>query len=86
MVGDILQDRGILGEHGAIVGAQGRHQPERVHFPEIRAVFEHLLGLGIDLDEVGLGTRLIEGDTGRERAGERGEVELHGGVLSFETG
>ncbi len=29
-VGDILQDRRVLGEHRPVVGAQGRHQPERV--------------------------------------------------------
>ncbi len=58
-VRDILQDRGVLGEHKPFVGAQRRHQPERVHLIKIRIVALHDLGLGIDLEISGLGAGLI---------------------------
>jgi AcrR family transcriptional regulator len=54
-IGDILQDCRVLGENEAIIGAQRRHQPERVYLIKIRAVVLHDLGLRIDLEVSGLG-------------------------------
>src|SRR5581483_348705 len=41
----------------------------------------HHLGLGIDLEIAGVRARLIQCDPGRHRAGERGEIEIHGCLL-----
>jgi hypothetical protein len=76
-VGDVLQDRCVFGQHQPVVGAQRRHQPERVHFAEIRAVVLHDLGLGIDLEISGGSAGFIQRNAGRQRTGERREIEIH---------
>jgi hypothetical protein len=75
---DILQDRRVLGQHQPVVGAQRRHQPERVDLPEIGAVVLHDLGLRIDLEIIGLGAGFVQRDAGRQRAGQRREIQIHG--------
>ena len=62
----------------AVVGAQRRHQAERIDRTEIRAVVLHHLGLRIDFEIVGLGAGFIQRDPGRQRAGERREIKIHG--------
>ena len=59
-VGDILQDRGILGEQRAVVHADRRHHPERVDFEIVGAVVHDSFGLGVDFDEAGVGAGLVE--------------------------
>jgi hypothetical protein len=86
-VRDILQDRRVLGEHKPFIGAQRRHQSERVHLIKIRTVILHDLGLGIDLKISGLGAGLIQRNAGRQRAGQRREIQVHefllGGLAQF---
>ncbi len=80
---DILQDRRVLGENEPVIGAHRRHQPERVHLIKIRAVVLHDLRLRIDLEISGLGAGLIQRNSGRQRAGERREIQVHGCLLGF---
>ncbi len=80
---DILQDRRVLGEHEPVVGAQRRHQAERVDLIKVGPVVLHYLGLGIDLEISGLGTGLIQRDAGRQRAGQRREIKVHGCLLGL---
>src|SRR5215467_11358502 len=51
---DMLQDRGVLGQDHAVIGAHDRHQAKRVDGVEVGIVLQDLLGPGVDLDEVGL--------------------------------
>ena len=74
---DILQNRRVLGQHQPVIGAQRRHQPQRVYLAKVRAVILHHLGLGIDLEIGGLGAGLIQRDPGRQRTGERREIKVH---------
>ena len=81
LVGDILQDGRILGQHGSVVEPQRRHVAQRIDGAIVLAGRRNLSGVGVDLDEVDRGAGLIEGDASRHRAGERGEIELHGNCL-----
>ena len=51
-VGDILQDGRISVSTSPVVGAQRRHQPERVNCAKIRAVVLHHFGVWIDFDVI----------------------------------
>jgi len=66
-----LQDRGVLGQHQSVVGAQRRHQAERIDLGEVGAVVLHHFGLAIDLQIIGVRASLVQRDAGRHRAGER---------------
>jgi len=66
--GDVLQDRAVLGEQVALVGAQGRHHAERVDLVEVGAVRQALVAVALDI--LGVGAGLVECDAGRHRAGE----------------
>jgi hypothetical protein len=70
-IGDELQDRGVLGQHFAVVGAQRRNQAERVDREIVLAGGEHFLVGGIDLDHVGRTAGLGERDARGHGAGER---------------
>jgi hypothetical protein len=76
-VRDILQDGGVLGQHHAFVGAQRRHQADRIDGAEVRSVLEHRLGRRVDFEIVRLGASLVQRDAGRHRAGERREIKVH---------
>src|SRR6478752_2325472 len=55
---------------------QRRHETERVDGEEILA-FPRALCLGVDLDKTGVGASLVDHDSRRHRAGERGEIKVH---------
>jgi hypothetical protein len=76
-----LQDRGVLGEDRAVIGAQRRHQAERIDAEKIRAVVLHAFCQWIDFEIICVGARLIERDAGRHRAGERRVIQVHGFLL-----
>ena len=78
LFGDMLQDRDVFGQDHAVIGAHHRHEAERVDGVEVGIVPQHLLGLGIDLDEVGRMAGLIQRDPCCHRAGERREIKVHG--------
>src|SRR6185437_9926610 len=76
-VRDVLQDGRVFREHLAAVGAQDRHQTERIDGEEV-ATIEGALGLRIDLDEPGRGPGLVKRDARAHRAGEGREIKIHG--------
>ena len=81
-LGDVLQDRGVLGEELARVGAQGRHHAERVDGDEVGAVRQALVAVALDVLRFRAG--LVKCDAGCHRAGERGEIKLHGNLPRFD--
>jgi AcrR family transcriptional regulator len=91
-VRDILKNRGVFGEDQAIIGADRRHEAERIHAAKIGIVLQHLLRFWIDFKIARLGAGFIQGDAGCHRTGKGREVEVHGaspgveaGVLDFYT-
>src|SRR5580698_1555406 len=82
---DILQNRGILTEEGAVVEAQQRHQAERVDLAVIRAgTVDGMFGLGVDLDEADIANAgFVKRDPARQRAGHWREIKVHDVSLSF---
>ena len=74
-LGDVLQDRGVFGQHIAVVGAQGRHHPERVDLEKVRAVGQPLGAVAIDVADIRSG--FVQCDARRHRAGQRREIKVH---------
>ena len=79
-VGDVLQDRGVLGQQGAVIQPDRRHHAERVQAENksepsstMRLVF------GSTSMKPALRTGLVECNAGGERTGERREIKVHRG-------
>jgi hypothetical protein len=81
-VGDVLQDRPVLGQDVAAVGAEGGDLAERVDGQEVAVVGGAAVGQ-IDLVERGRDVRVVQRDAGGEVGGVAGGLE---DVLEQEAG
>jgi hypothetical protein len=82
VLGDVLQDRAVLGQELAALEPEHRHLAERVDGQEVAAVGQ-ALGLGVDPNVLGLGARFVKGNARGHRTSERGKIQNHGACLGL---
>jgi hypothetical protein len=70
LLGDILQDGRILGEHGSVVEPQRRHVAKRVDSAIVLACRQSASGVSVDFDKI----------DGRAGFGERADIEQASGA------